>query len=146
MNRRKSGIPSLLSDSKVLTSASEKAELFSKNSNFDDSGGELPAFSRRTDITLSNMVITMKRLEEAILNFDSFKAWGPDGIPVVVLKNCEHEPSLVLTDLLNFCDCWEVLFVVPIFKNVSKRSDLKKYCPATLIPVVNKAFEKHIND
>ena len=56
MNRGKSAIPPLFNGPEVLTSASEKAklfaELFSKNSNLDDSGHELPSFNHRTDITL----------------------------------------------------------------------------------------------
>ena len=157
MNRGKSAIPPLFNGPEVLTSASEKAklfaELFSKNSNLDDSGHELPTFNRRTDITLSNMVITPKMVKKAISNLDSSKASGPDGIPVVVLKNCEPELSFILTDLFNLClkescfpDCWKVSSVVPVFKNVGERSDPKNYHPVSLLSVVSKVFEKLIND
>ena len=122
----------------VLTSASEKAklfaELFSKNSNLDDSGHELLSFSCRTDI-------------------GSSKASSLDGIPVVVLKNCEPELSFILTDLFNLClkescfpDCWKVLSVVAAFKNVGERSDPKNYQPISLLSMANKVFEKLIND
>ena len=157
LNRGKSAIPPLFNGPEVLTSASEKAklfaELFSKNSNLDDSGHELPSFNRRTDITLSNMVITPKMVKKAISNLDSSKASGPDGIPVVVLKNCEPELSFILTDLFNLClkescfpDCWKVSSVVPVFKNVGERSDPKNYRPVSLLSVVSKVFEKLIND
>ena len=50
LNRGKSAIPPLFNGPEVLTSASEKAklfaELFSKNSNLDDSGHELPSFNQ----------------------------------------------------------------------------------------------------
>ena len=129
MNRGKPAIPPLFNGLEVLTSASEKAklfvELFSKNSNLDDSGHELQSFNRRTVITLSNMVITPKMVERAISNLDSSKASDPDGIPVVVLKNCGPELSFILTDLFKVClkescfpDCRKVLSVVPVFKNV----------------------------
>ena len=72
---------------------------------------------------------------------------GIDFIPVVVLKT-EHEPSRILAELFNMClkescftDCWKVSLVVPVFKNVGKRSTAKNYCPVNL-SVVNKVFEK----
>ena len=91
LNRGKFTISPLFNDPEVLTSASEKAklfaELFSKNSNIADSGHDLPSFSRRTDITLSNMVITPKIVKKAISNLDLSKVSGPEGIPVVLLLN-----------------------------------------------------------
>ena len=78
LKRVKSAIPPLFNGSEVLTFASEKvklfAEIFSKNSNLDDSGHELPSFSCRTDITLSNMVITPKMVKEVISNVNPSKA------------------------------------------------------------------------
>ena len=119
MNRTKSAIVPLFNGQKVLTSASEKAKLFarlfSKKFNVDDSGNELPTFSHRTNTTLSNMVITPKMVEKATSKPDSSMASGPDGILVVVLKNCEPELSFVLTDIFNlylkqcFPDCWKVI-------------------------------------
>ena len=46
--------------------------------------------------------------------------------------------------LKEFCfpDCWKVLLVVPVFKNVGERSTAKKYRPVTLFSVVSKVFEK----
>ena len=35
------------------------------------------------------------------MNLDSSKASGPDGILVVVLKNCEPELSQILAELFN---------------------------------------------
>ena len=94
MNRGKSAIPPLFNRPEFLTSASEKTKLFAelflvKNSNLDDSNHELPSFNHRTDITLSNMAITPKMVRKAIPNLDSSNASEADGIPVVVLKNCE---------------------------------------------------------
>ena len=52
--------------------------------------------------------------------------------PVVVLKNCEPELSYIPAELFNMClkescfpDCWKVLSVVPVFKNVGKGLQLK---------------------
>ena len=88
-----------------------------------------------------------------IMNLDSSKASGPDCIPVVVLKNCEPELSYILTKLFNKClkescfsDYWKIYSVVPVFKNVGKRSTAKNYHPVSLLSVVSKVFEKLVNN
>ena len=88
-----------------------------------------------------------------ITNLDSSKASGPDGIPVVVLKNYERKLSYVLAELFSiglkessFLDCWNVSFVVPVFKNVGKRSTAKNYGLVSLLSVVSKVFEKLVNN
>ena len=89
LNKGKSAIPPLFNGSEVLSSASDKAELFaenfSKNSNLDDLG------------------ITPKMVKQVITKLDSSKASGPDCIPVVVLRNCEPEFSYILAELFNMC-------------------------------------------
>ena len=92
-------------------------------------------------------------VKKVVANLDSSKASGPDCIPVVVLKSCESELSYILTKLFNMCleescfpDCWKVSSVVPVFKNVGERSTAKNYCPVSLLSVVNKVFEKLVND
>ena len=81
------------------------------------------------------------------------KASGPVCIPVVVLENCEPELSYILADLFNMClkescflDCWKVSSVVPVFKNVGKRSTAKNYCPVGLLSVVSKVNKKLVNN
>ena len=86
-------------------------------------------------------------------NFDSSTASGPDCILVVVLKNCEPELSYILAELFSMClkescfpDCWKVSRVVPVFKNVEKRSFAKNYRPVSLVSVVSKVFEKLVSN
>ena len=86
-------------------------------------------------------------------NFDSSTASGPDCILVVVLKNCESELSYILAELFSMClkescfpDCWKVSRVVPVFKNVEKRSFAKNYRPVSLVSVVSKVFEKLVSN
>ena len=88
-----------------------------------------------------------------VMNLDLSKACGPDCIPVVVLKSCEPELSYVLAELFNkhlkescFLDCWKVSSVVPVFKNVGERSTAKNYHLVSLLPMVNKVFEKLLNN
>ena len=107
LSKSKSAIPPLFNRPEVLSSASDKAKLFaknfSKNSNLDDSGISLPVFPSRTNLKLHNISITLKMVEKVITNLDSSKAFGPDCIPVVVLKNCEPEISYILAKLFNNC-------------------------------------------
>ena len=91
-------------------------------------------------------------VKKVIMNLDSSKASGPDCIPVVVLKNCDPELSYILAELFNTClkescfpDCWKVSSVVLVFKNVVERSTAKNHRPVSLLSVVSKAFEKHVN-
>ena len=152
LNRGKSAIPPLFNGPKVLSSASDKAtffaENFSRNSNLDDSGILLPVFPSRTNLKLHNIFVTSKMVKKDIMNLDFSKAHGPDCIPVVVLKNCEPELSYILVELFNKClkescfpDCWKVLSVVPVFKNVGKRSTAKNYRPVSLLSVVIKSLK-----
>ena len=91
----------------MLSSGSDKAKLFaenfSKNSNLDDSGISLPVFPSRTNLKLHNISVTPKMVKKVIMNLDSSKAFGPDCIPVMVLKNCELELSYVLAELFKKC-------------------------------------------
>ena len=90
-----------------MSSASDKAKLFaenfSKNSNLDDSGISLPVFPSRTNLKLHNISVTPKMVKKVIMNLDSSKAFGPDCIPVMVLKNCELELSYILAELFKKC-------------------------------------------
>ena len=116
----------------MLSSTSDKAKLFaenfSKNSNLDDSSISLLVFPARTHLKLDNISVTPKIVKKVIMDLDLSKACGPDYIPVVVLKNCEPEFSYICIELFSKClkescflDCWNVLSVVPVFKNAGER-------------------------
>ena len=91
----------------MLSSAFDKAKLFaenfSKNSNLDDSGISLPVFPSRTNLKLHNISVTHRVVRKVEMNLELSKAFGPDCIPVVLLKNCELELSYILTELFNKC-------------------------------------------
>ena len=157
LNKGKSAIPPLLDDSGMLSSASDKANLFAGNfsekSNLDDSGISLPVFPSRTILKLHGISVIPKIVKKVIVNLDLSKASGPDCIPVVVLKDCEPDLSYILAELFNKClkescfpDCWKVSSVVPVFKNVGERSTAKNYRPVSLLSVVSKVFEKLVNN
>ena len=90
-------------------------------------------------------------VKKVITNLDLSTAYGPDCIPVVVLKNYELELSYI-PELFNKClkescfpDCWKVSLGVPVFKNGGERSTAKNYCPVSLLSAVSKVFEKLLN-
>ena len=141
----------------MLSSASDKAKLFagnfSKNGNLDESGISLPVCPSITHLKLHNISVFPKMVKKVIMNFDLSKASGPDCIPVVVLKNCELELYYISAAHLNKClkescfpNCWKVLSVLPVFKNVGKWSSAKNYHPVSLLSVVSKVFEKLENN
>ena len=157
LNKGKSAIPPLFNGLEVLSSATDKANLFAENfslnSNLDDSGVSLPFFPSRTNLKLHNISITPKMVRKVVMNLDLSKASGPDCIPVVVLKNCEPELSYILAELFNKClkescfrDCWKVSSVGPVFKNNGERSTAKNYRSVSLLSVVSKVFEKLLNN
>ena len=89
INKGKSAIPPLFNNLEVLSSASDKAKLFtknfSKNSNLDDSGIFLPIFPFTTNLKLHNISVTPKMVQKIITNLDSSKMTGLDCMPVMVL-------------------------------------------------------------
>ena len=92
LNKGKSAILPLFNSQEVLSSATDKAKLFtknlSKNFNLDDSGITLPVSTSRTNLKLYNISITPKMIKKVIANIDSSEASSPNCIPVVVLKYC----------------------------------------------------------
>ena len=87
------------------------------------------------------------------MNRDLSKASSPDCIPVVVQKNSEPELFYILAELFNKClkessfpDCWKILSVVPVFRNVGERSTAGNYRPVNLLSVFSKFFEKLVNN
>ena len=116
LNKGKSAIPPLFNSLEVLSSASDKEKLFAKNfsnnSNLQDLGISLPVFPTRTNLKLHNISITPKMVKKVMLNLDSSKAYGPDCIPMVLLKNCERELSYILAELFNMClkeSCFQIV-------------------------------------
>ena len=71
----------------------------------------------------------------------------------MVLQNFEPELLYILAELFNIClkescfpDCWKVLLAVSVFKNVRERCAAKNCRPVSLLSVVNKFFEKLVNN
>ena len=111
----------------MLPSTSDKAKLFAENSYVDNSGISLRVFPSRTNLKLHNISVTPKIVKKVKRNLDLSKAFGPDCIPVVVLKKRGSEPSYIPVELNNclkescFPNCWKISSVVPVFRNAGER-------------------------
>ena len=156
LNKGKSAISPLFNDLELLFAASDKAKLFPKifflRTLILMTWASLNCFLSRTYLKLHTIFVTTK-IKTNLDSSKTSKTSGPDCIQRVVLKNCEPEISYILTDPFNMClkqscfpDCWKVSSVVPVFKNVGESSTAKNYCPASLLSVVSKVFEKLVNN
>ena len=121
---------------------------YPKNSNLDDSGITLPVFRSRTSLKLHNISEAPKMVKKVIISLDLLKLFGPDCIPVVVLKICEPEISYIPAQLLNkslkvscFPDCWKVSSVVSVFKNVWEGLQLKNTTWLVFFPWLVKSLK-----
>ena len=65
--------------------------MFSKNFNLNDASISFPAFPSKPNLKLHNIPTTSKMVKKVIA--DSQITSGSDCIPLVVLRNCEHELS-----------------------------------------------------
>ena len=90
-------------------------------------GISLPFFPSRTNLKLPNIPVTPSLNKTVRIDIDSSKVPGFDCILVVVLKNCEPEPSYILAKFFSIClkefcfpDCWMASSVVPVCKNVGR--------------------------
>ena len=51
-----------------------------------------------------------------------------------------------MSDSILFSILWKVSSVVPVFKNVGKKSTAKNYHPVSLLSVVRNVFKKLVNN
>ena len=113
----------------------------------DDPGISLPVFPTGANLGQHDISVTPNMVGKVITNLDLSKASDFDCIPVMVLKNSEPELLYIIAELFNNClkescfpDCWKVSSVVPVFKNIVKRSTDKSDTPVSLFSVVSKVF------
>ena len=104
----------------------------------------------RTNLKPHNISVTRRIVKKVIANLDLSKTtwlYSRDGS-----KELWAWPSYILAELFTclkescFPDCWKVLFVVPVFRNVGERSTAKNYCPVSHLSAVSKILEKFVNN
>ena len=146
--------PLLLPDGTTAVSSVSKAELFSqtfsKNSTLDDSG-HIPPTLPASDCLLPVIKILKNDVFHALSGLNPQKAYGPDGVPPIVLKNCASVLTPCLVKLFRLClststfpSCWKYAYVHPVPKK-GDRSNSSNYRPIALLSCLSKAFESILN-
>ena len=79
------------------------------------------------------------------------KAYGPDGVLPLVLKNCTSVLAPCLVKLFRLClststypSCWKYAYIQPVPKK-GERSNLSNYRPNSLISCLSKIFDSLLN-
>ena len=91
-------------------------------------------------------------VRDALLALDTKKAYGSDGIPPIVLKECAFLLAGPLVRLVRLClvtstfpPCWKHSLVFPVPKK-GDRSCPSNYRPIPLTCVISKIFETILNN
>jgi hypothetical protein len=101
-----------------------------------------------TDIPFFTPFIVINYLRQ----IPTSKAVGTDGISVRMLKGTIPYIKDVLTDMFNrilieakFPACWKLASITPIHKG-GCTDDPSNFRPISILPILSKIFEKHVND
>ena len=119
---------------------SSKANLFpstfASNSNVDDQDSQPPFYPTST-ITMPSIKFSTRKVRKALLQLNSSKPKGPDGIPAIVFKSCTPELAPILNKLFQlsynpgiFPSSWKLAHVFPIPQKGDK-SEPSNYRPIT---------------
>ena len=137
----------------AITSIS-KAELFAQtfanNSTLDDSGLVPPSIPP-SDYFMLPIKILRNDVFHALAGLNPRKAYGPDGVPPIVLRNCASVLAPCLVRLFQLClststfpSCWKFAYIQPVPKK-GDRSNPSNYRPIALISSLSKVFETILN-
>jgi hypothetical protein len=90
---------------------------------------------------------TSDEVESVLQDLDVNKGSGPDGIPLIILKNCASAFPKPLSLFFNrsmatsfFPDKWKVSYDTPIFEK-GKRNNLEDYRGVAMLSAIPKRFE-----
>lgn len=126
--------------------------MFLDDCNLDESGSFLRVCSLWTDIRLHHNFVNCKTMKKVITILAFPKVSDRDFIPVEVLKNCEPELWKIMADLCTMCcneslfpECWNILYVLPVFTSVMKITKAKIATLLSLVSVVIGFIEKLVN-
>ena len=125
------------------------ASTFASNSNLDDQESQPPLYPTST-LTMSPIKFSTCKVRKALLQLNTSKSIGPDGIPAIVLKSCTPDIAPVLNKLFQhsynlgiFLSSWKLAHVFPIPKKGDK-SDHSNYRPIAITSLISKTMETSI--
>ena len=144
------------SDDTVVYSDEDKSQLFNQffTSVFtQEDTNSVPSFHLNRDVpVLDSVTISPTIVYNKLCKLKPDKSPGPEGWPVLALKETAQELSLLLSILFNKSlqsssvpDTWKQAFVTPIHKK-GDRSKAENYRPISLTSTVGKIMESIIRD
>lgn len=102
--------------------------------------------------TLILRSISVEEVSTAIRKLPSKRSYGPDLIPIYVIKGCSEFVEKPLCHIFNLCiadkcfpDCWKVTKITPILKK-GNRFEISNYRPVAVLCTPAKVFELIIYD
>ena len=143
-------------DNTVSHLDSEKSEQLNKyfSSVFTrEDSSDIPPFSLDADIDpLTDVEFTPCAVHTKLINLDPSKASGPEGWPILSLKECAQQLSIPLSILFSksfnsssLPTTWKEAFVTPIYKK-GDRTLVSNYRPISLTSPIVKIMESIIRD
>ena len=142
-------------DGSLTVSDKDKAEVL--NSFFSsvftrEDLSNMPAFEDKTDVKLSEIVVSEDMICKKLENLDISKSCGPDNIHPRLLKELSGQLCVPLKILFEksmkegkLPSCWKRAEVKPLFKKGDKSSP-GNYRPVSLTSIVCKVFESLVRD
>jgi len=122
------------------------ASTFASNSNRDDQDFQAPLYPTST-ITMSPIKFSTRKVRKVLLQLNTSKSSGSDGIPAIGLKSCAPELVPVLNKLFQlsynlgiFLSSWKLAHIFPIPKKGDK-SDPSNYRPIAITSLISKTME-----
>jgi hypothetical protein len=98
-------------------------------------------------LDLPSFHFSVEEVESALLDLETNKGAGPDGIPPIILINCATAFALPLCLIFNnaistcvFPDKWKLSYVTPIFK-AGSRKDVTNYREIAILSAIAMLFE-----
>lgn len=149
-------IPPLADNGTEASSDHDKAELlntyFCNQASLDDRNHVLPPVANTMLPTLSDIILTVQDVKDAISNIDSSKASGPDLISPRLIREGADALATPLSIYFNkllsistFPSPWKMTNVTPIFKK-SDPSKPSNYRPISLLSCIVKLMERCVHN
>jgi hypothetical protein len=156
-SNKKGALPHEMSYNDVkANTAAGKATLFNEffNDQFNKKLFDVNNLGLNTFINnnLGSITVSQADVLEVLLNLNVNKAYGPDGMSPIFLKNCAEIITPSLTILFNlsldhgyFPQDWKQANVVPIFKK-GQDNLVSNYRPISLLSVISKVLERLVHN
>ena len=122
------------------------AATFAFNSNLNDQEFQ-PLFYPTSTITMSAITFSTRKVRKTLLQLNTSKSSGPDGIPTKSLKSCAPELAPVFNKLFSaFLQSWYVSFFLVAspsfpFPQEGVKYDPSNYRPIAITSLISKTME-----